>query len=151
MFFGSGYKFLILGRLGLFWMWIWDAFGVHDGGPGRTNLVFLALGQCSSVFLLSGGLQGCFWMIFGTILRAFSCFFNLLWARNCVRFALYFPCSHQASCFLHARRVVALRGVCVRLRDLVLFACLLVIFVCRLVLACACVYACVCRMGTMQE
>ena len=66
MFFGIGYDFLILNGLGVFWRRIWIAFGMHDGGAGRQNVLFLGLGQCSRAYCLMGGLQGCFWVVFGT-------------------------------------------------------------------------------------
>ena len=41
------------------------SFGMHDAGPGRPKLIFFWFGHRPSDFLLSGGLGGCFWKVFG--------------------------------------------------------------------------------------
>ena len=50
-------------------------FGVRDGGPGRSKLVFFLAGQRPSVFLPSGALWGCFWEVFGTTSGYLEIFF----------------------------------------------------------------------------
>ena len=46
---------------------IWNSFGVLEPGPGRPKLIFFWFGHRPSDFLLSGGLGGCFWKVFGLI------------------------------------------------------------------------------------
>ena len=45
----------------------WKSFGHFDGSSGQQNSFFLRLGRCGSVFLLSDGLRGGFWVVFGPI------------------------------------------------------------------------------------
>ena len=44
---------------------LWVPFGARDGGPGRSKLVFFWPRQRLSDFLVSGGLWGCFCVVFG--------------------------------------------------------------------------------------
>ena len=46
---------------------LWGPFGVRDGGPGRPKLVFFWPRQRLSVFLVPGGVWGCFWEAFGPL------------------------------------------------------------------------------------
>ena len=46
---------------------LWGPFGAPDGGPDRSKSVFSWPWQRLSDFLLSGGLWGCFWVVFGPL------------------------------------------------------------------------------------